>query len=82
MSDRGTLERLVIKAYERPDYSGQPVDQFEAYINPNEITIAYEIEYDSARAPAPPAADELQELKHGRMSLTLHRRPRRQLPAD
>ena len=49
MSDRGTLERLLILAYEHPDYSGSAVGQFEAYVNPNEITIAYEMEYDSAQ---------------------------------
>lgn len=30
MSDRGTLERLLIKAYEKPDYSGSAIDEFEA----------------------------------------------------
>lgn len=49
MFDRGTLERLVILAYEKPDYTGNPVDRFEAYVNPNEITLSYEIEYDGAQ---------------------------------
>jgi len=49
MNDRGTLEKLLIKAYEQPDYTGQPIDQFAAYINPNEITLSYEMEYDSAQ---------------------------------
>ena len=37
---RGELERLVIKAYEQPDYSGSEVGEFEAYVNPHEITIS------------------------------------------
>ena len=49
MSTKGTLEKLVIKAYEAPDYSGQPIGEFEAQVNPNEITLAYEMEYDSAQ---------------------------------
>src|SRR5688500_19293547 len=49
MADRGTLERLTIKAYEKADYSGSPVATFEAYVNPNEITLGYEIEYDAAQ---------------------------------
>ena len=49
MSNRGTLEKLLIKAYESPKYSGQPVSEFTAFINPNEITLSYEMEYDSAQ---------------------------------
>lgn len=49
MSDRGMLEKLMILAYESPTYSGQPVAEFEAFVNPNEITLSYEMEYDSAQ---------------------------------
>jgi len=49
MNRQGTLEKLVIKAYESPNYSGQPVAEFAAFINPNEITLNYEMEYDSAQ---------------------------------
>jgi LysM repeat protein len=49
MSDRGMLERLRIRAYESADYSGSPASEFEAYVNPSEITLSYEIEYDSAQ---------------------------------
>lgn len=49
MSTKGTLEKLLIKAYESPKYSGQPLSEFTAYINPNEITLSYEMEYDSAQ---------------------------------
>ena len=48
-ADRGTLEKLMILAYTTPDYSGSPVGRFESFVNPNEITLAYEMEYDAAQ---------------------------------
>lgn len=51
MRDDGALKRLVIQAYEKADYSGSPQDTFEAYINPSEITLAYELEYEGTNAP-------------------------------
>lgn len=70
-TDRGTLERLVIKAYEEPDYSGDPVDEFEAYVNPNEITLSYEIEYDGAQgAGTTNSRMTFKKAKPGDMSLT------------
>ncbi|MEO8602749.1 MAG: hypothetical protein ABI629_09245 [bacterium] len=50
MSARGELERLHILAYEKPNYSGDPVGRFEADVNPAEMTVGYEVEYDSAQA--------------------------------
>jgi hypothetical protein len=71
MSERGTLEKLQIKAYEAADYSGQPVGQFDAYINPNEITLAYEMEYDSAQGSGTTGSRmEFKKVKPGDMSLT------------
>ena len=71
MADRGTLERLLILAYESPDYSGSPVGQFEAYVNPNEITLAYEMEYDSAQgAGTTNSRMEFKKVKPGDLSLT------------
>ncbi|MBS1911436.1 MAG: hypothetical protein JST22_05570 [Bacteroidetes bacterium] len=49
MDERGMLERIRIDAYSKPDYSGGIVGTFEAFVNPNELTLAYEIEYDSAQ---------------------------------
>ena len=49
MADRGTLEKLLILAFQKPDYSDQEVARFEAFVNPSEITISYELEYDSAQ---------------------------------
>lgn len=48
-SERGMLEKLQILAYTTPDYSGSPLDRFEAYVNPNELTLSWEMEYDSAQ---------------------------------
>jgi nucleoid-associated protein YgaU len=49
MIDRGTLEKLLILAYTTPDYSGQPIGRFVAYVNPAEIALSYEMEYDAAQ---------------------------------
>lgn len=49
MADRGTLEKLVILAYAKPDYAGAPIARFESFVNPNEITLSYEMEYDAAQ---------------------------------
>jgi hypothetical protein len=49
MADFGTLEKLLIVAYDEPDYSEPPSSTFTALVNPNEITMSYEIEYDSAQ---------------------------------
>jgi hypothetical protein len=72
MSDRGTLEKLLIRAYEAPDYSGQPVGEFAAYVNPSEITLSYEMEYDSAQGSGTTNSRmEFKKMKPGDMSLTL-----------
>lgn len=71
MADRGTLERLVIKAYEKADYSGSPIDEFEAYVNPSEITIAYEVEYDAAQGAGTTGSRmNFKKMKPGDLSLT------------
>ncbi|MFH1373533.1 MAG: hypothetical protein ABII79_07055 [bacterium] len=72
MNDRGTLEKLIIKAYQRPDYSGDPeAEFFTAYVNPNEITLSYEIEYDSAQgAGTTNSRMSFKKMKPGDMSLT------------
>jgi hypothetical protein len=71
MPGGGALERLVIKAYERADYSGEAFSEFEAYVNPNEITLAYEVEYDSAQgAGTTNSRMSFKKMKPGDMSLT------------
>ena len=49
MAESGRLERIIIRAFEKPDYSGKEVDTFTAYVNPAELTVAYELEWDSAQ---------------------------------
>lgn len=71
MSERGTLEKLLIRAYEAPDYSGEAVDEFVAFVNPNEITLSYEMEYDSAQGSGTTNSRmEFKKVKPGDMSLT------------
>ena len=45
----GTLEKLRIDAYEKPDYSGVAFGTFEAYVNPTDITFGYEVEYNNSQ---------------------------------
>lgn len=71
MADSGALERLVIKAYEQADYSGEAASKFEAYVNPNEITLAYEVEYDEAQgAGTTNSRMNFKKMKPGDLSLT------------
>lgn len=70
-SDRGTLEKLLILAYTKPDYSGSAIRKFEAYVNPSEITLSYEIEYDSAQgAGTTNSRMNFKKMKPGDLSLT------------
>jgi len=71
MSDRGTLEKLLVRAYEQPDYSGDPVSEFTAFVNPNEITLAYEMEYDSAQGSGTTGSRmNFNKVKPGDLTLT------------
>lgn len=71
MSNSGTLEKLLIKAYDKPDYSGSPISQFESFINPNEITLAYEMEYDAAQGSGTTGSRmNFKKMKPGDLSLT------------
>jgi contractile injection system tube protein len=71
MHGSGALERLVIKAYEKADYSGEAAGEFEAYVNPNELTLAYEVEYDSAQGSGTTNSRmSFKRMKPGDLSLT------------
>jgi hypothetical protein len=71
MSDRGQLEKLLIKAYDKADYSGQPISQFESFINPNEITLSYEYEWDAAQGQGTTGSRmNFKKAKPGDLSLT------------
>ncbi len=71
MSERGTLEKLTILAYKLPDYSGDPVSRFEAFVNPNELTVSYELEYESAQGSGTTSSRmEFKKMKPGELALT------------
>ncbi len=71
MSNTGELERLVVRAYKNADFSGPVVGELEAYVNPSEITLAYEVEYDSAQGAGTTASRmSFKRMKPGDMSLT------------
>jgi hypothetical protein len=68
---RGTLEKLLVQAYDRADYTGRPIGEFAAFVNPNEITLAYEMEYDAAQgAGTTNSRMEFKKVKPGDLSLT------------
>ncbi len=71
MAGSGTLERLLVKAYEKPDYSGSPIDEFDAYVNPAEINLSYEVEYDSAQGSGTTGSRmEFKKMKPGDLALS------------
>lgn len=70
MHDLGALKKLRIEAYSQPDCSGTVGEIFEAYLNPNEITLSYEIEYNSASGSGTTASPmTFKNMKPGDMSL-------------
>ena len=72
MSDRGMLEKLTILAYTKPDYKGDPVSRFEAYVNPQELTLSYDFEYDSAQgAGTTNSRMNFKKMKPGDLALTI-----------
>jgi nucleoid-associated protein YgaU len=72
MSERGELEKLVIQAYTTPDYAGRAASEFRAFVNPNEITLAYEMEYDAAQgAGTTNSRMNFKKMKPGDLSLVL-----------
>ncbi len=72
MISSGQLEKLLIRAYEQADFSGEQVGEFEAYVNPHEITMAYEMEYDAAQGSGTTGSRmEFKKMKPGDLSLTL-----------
>lgn len=66
----GELEKLKIQAYTEPDYSGNVLAEFQAFVNPSEITLAYEMEYDSAQGSGTTGSRmEFKQIKPGDLSL-------------
>ena len=67
----GQLEKLVVRAYSAPDYAeASLVGSFTAYVNPSELTIAYEMEYDSAQGSGTTGARmDFKKVKPGDLQL-------------
>ncbi len=73
MNDSGELEKLVIKAFDQADYSGEAIAEFKAFMNPNEITMAYEMEYDSAQGSGTTGSRmEFKKVKPGDLTLEFY----------
>jgi len=71
MVNKGTLEKLTILSFEKADYKGAPSGRFEAYINPSELTLSYEIEYDSANGAGTTSSRmNFKKAKPGDLALT------------
>lgn len=71
MIDRGMLEKLTILAFAKPDYQGDPINQFEAFVNPQELTLSYEFEYDSAQgAGTTNSPMNFKKMKPGDLAVT------------
>lgn len=67
----GQLEKLLIRAHARADYSDAPIGEFVAYVNPQELTLAYEMEYDSSQGSGTTGSRmEFKKVKPGDLSLT------------
>ncbi len=68
----GQLEKLLVRAYSAPDYAeASLLDTFESYVNPNEITLAYEMEYDSAQGSGTTGSRmDFKKVKPGDLSLS------------
>jgi hypothetical protein len=71
-SQRGTLEKLVILAFTKPDYAGDPISEFKCFVNPNEITLSYEMEYDAAQGAGTTGSRmNFKKVKPGDLTLSL-----------
>ncbi|MBN9698428.1 MAG: hypothetical protein J0L85_21785 [Zoogloea sp.] len=70
MPDRGQLERLRIEAYTKADYAGTAIATFEAYVNPAELTLSYEMEYDSGQGSGTTGSRmDFKKIKPGDLNL-------------
>jgi hypothetical protein len=71
MLDVGTLEKLRIEAYDKPDYTGIVIGVFTAFVNPSEIALSYEIKYDGEQgAGTTNSRMEFNSLKPGDLTLS------------
>jgi hypothetical protein len=73
MAGPGTLAKLEIRAHLKPDYKDTPKPEniFKAHVNPSEITLGYEVEYDGASGAGTTGSRmEFKKIKPGELSLT------------
>lgn len=71
MTPQGKLEKLAILAHTQPDYSDNPIGRFDAFLNPSEIALSYEYEYDSAQGSGTTNSRmEFKKTKPGDLSLS------------
>ncbi|MGQ8364222.1 peptidoglycan-binding protein [Glaciecola sp. 1036] len=69
---KGELEKLKIQAFAEADYSGDKLSEFSAFVNPNELTLAYEMEYDSAQGSGTTNSRmDFKQIKPGDLNVTL-----------
>jgi hypothetical protein len=67
---RHMLNKLTIEAYEKADYSGPVVAKFVAFLNPSELTLSWEVEFDSAQgAGTNNSRRDFKKAKPGDLSL-------------
>jgi len=70
-SPGGGLEPLTLLAHAQADYSDAPIDRFVAYVNPAELTLSIEVEYDAAQgAGTTNSRMEFKKIKPGDLSLS------------
>lgn len=70
MVTQGTLNKIRIDAYDNPEYNGKPIDTFFAYVNPTELTVAYEFEYTAQQGQGTSAGKmEFSRAKPADMSI-------------
>lgn len=66
------LNKLRIEVHDKPDYSDGAVATFDAYVNPGEITLNYEVEYNSGQGQGTTNSRmDFSRVKPGDMSLAL-----------
>ncbi|MDH4322541.1 MAG: hypothetical protein OEZ09_07135 [Betaproteobacteria bacterium] len=71
MTENGALLPVVIRGHKKFDYSDKNPDVFEAYVNPSEITLGYEVEFSDENGVGTTGARmDFQRIKPGDMSLS------------
>jgi LysM repeat protein len=71
MPETGELEKLIIRAHAQADFSDEAIGEFTAYVNPHELTIAYDMEYEESQGSGTTGSRmEFSKVKPGDLSLT------------